>query len=112
MVSVAAFGLLHAEDFHPLFLNTVLYTTILVIPKVYDLSRYVTVSAKIPEDLKRRAKELNINISQLIRKAIEREVRLREEKRLRMMAKEASDVLRKIPSIEIVRAIRETREQR
>ncbi|RLE61647.1 MAG: hypothetical protein DRN53_05345, partial [Thermoprotei archaeon] len=73
---------------------------------------YVTVSAKIPEDLRRRARELNINISRLIRVAIEREVKLREEELLRKMAKEASQVLRKIPQAEIVKAIRETREQR
>ncbi len=76
------------------------------------MGKYVTVSAKIPEDLRRRARELNINISRLIRVAIEREVKLREEELLRKMAKEASQVLRKIPQAEIVKAIRETREQR
>jgi len=76
------------------------------------MRKYVTVSAKIPEDLRRRARELNINISRLIRVAIEREVKLREEELLRKMAKEASQVLRKIPQAEIVKAIRETREQR
>jgi len=76
------------------------------------MGKYVTVSAKIPEDLRRRARELNINISRLIRVAIEREVKLREEELLRKMAKEASQVLRKIPQAELVKAIRETREQR
>jgi len=76
------------------------------------MGKYVTVSAKIPEDLRRRARELNINISRLIRMAIEREVKLREEELLRKMAKEASQVLRKIPQAEIVKAVRETREQR
>jgi len=76
------------------------------------MGKYVTVSAKIPEDLRRRARELNINISRLVRVAIEREVKLREEELLRKMAKEASQVLRKIPQAEIVKAIRETREQR
>ena len=75
------------------------------------MGKYVTVSAKIPEDLRRRARELNINISRLIRIAIEREVKLREDELLRKMAKEASQVLRKIPQAEIVKAIRETRGQ-
>lgn len=76
------------------------------------MTKYVTVSAKIPEDLRRRAKELNINLSRLIRIAIEKEVKLREEERLRRMAEEASYILRKIPAEEITRGIRETREQR
>ncbi|HIE22746.1 MAG TPA: hypothetical protein EYP68_00750 [Candidatus Korarchaeota archaeon] len=76
------------------------------------MTKYVTVSAKIPEDLRRRAKELNINLSRLIRIAIEKEVKLREEERLRRMAEEASYILRKILAEEITRGICETREQR
>jgi len=46
----------------------------------------------------------------LIRETLEEEVRRREEGQLRDMAEQASLSLRKIPSGEIVRLIREMRE--
>jgi post-segregation antitoxin (ccd killing protein) len=76
------------------------------------MGRYVTVSAKVPKELKKRLRELNINISQLVRSAIEEEVRRREEQALRELAGEVSQLLRKIPPTEITKVIRETREER
>jgi len=43
------------------------------------MSKYITVSAKVPKELKEKMRELNINISQLVRRAIEEEVKRREE---------------------------------
>ena len=80
--------------------------------KVYQMGRYVTVSAKVPNELKKKLRELNINISQLVRSAIEEEVKRREEEELRTLAGEVSQLLRKIPSTEITKVIRETREER
>jgi len=76
------------------------------------MGRYVTVSAKVPKELKKRLRELNINISQLVRGAIEEEVRRREEQALRVLAGEVSQLLRKIPPTEITKVIHETREER
>lgn len=76
------------------------------------MSKYITVSAKIPKELKEKMREMNINISQLVRRAIEEEVNRREENKLRILAAEASRSLKKIPPEEITRIIRETREQR
>ena len=72
--------------------------------------RYVTVSAKIPIELKEKIERLGINVSRVIRRALEEEVRRRELERLRELAKEAAEALGKIPDDEIVRIIRETRE--
>lgn len=72
----------------------------------------VTVSAKIPRELREKLRSLNVNVSRLIREAIEREVRRREEERLRALAGEASAILKKIPEGEIVKLIRETRKER
>lgn len=76
------------------------------------MGKYITVSAKVPKELKEKIRELSINISQLVRRAIEEEVKRREENKLRVLAAEASQSLRKIPPEEITRVIRETREQR
>jgi len=76
------------------------------------MSKYITVSAKVPKELKEKMREMNINISQLVRRAIEEEVKRREENKLRILAAEASQALKKIPPEEITKVIRETREQR
>ncbi len=76
------------------------------------MTRYVTVSAKIPEEFKRRIDELGINISRVIRRSLEEEVRRREEERLRKIAGEVGMILRKIPEGEITRLIREDRDLR
>lgn len=76
------------------------------------MGNYVTVSAKVPMELRERLRELNVNISQLVRKAIEEEVERRERETLKMLAEEVSQLLRKVPPTEIVRVIRETREER
>ena len=72
----------------------------------------VTVSAKIPKELKEKLQKLKINISGLIREALEKEVRRKEEEQLRKMAEQASLLLKKIPREEIVRVIRESRDER
>jgi len=76
------------------------------------LGSTTTVSAKIPRELKEKLRRLKINVSRLIREALEEEVRRREEEQLRNMAEQASLSLKKIPGEEIVRLIRESREER
>ena len=75
------------------------------------MGRYVTVSAKVPEELKKKLHELNVNTSQLVRSALEEEIKRREEEELKTQAVKASRLLKKIPSAEITRAIRETRDE-
>jgi len=76
------------------------------------LSNTVTVSAKIPRELKEKLRKLKINVSRLIREALEKEVRRKEEERLRSMAEQVSLSLKKIPREEIVRVVRESRDER
>jgi len=75
------------------------------------LGRYVTVSAKVPEELKKKLHELNVNTSQLVRSALEEEIKRREEEELKTQAAKASRLLKKIPSAEITRIIREMRDE-
>jgi antitoxin CcdA len=76
------------------------------------LAKQVTVTAKIPEQLKRRLASLKVNVSALIRRALEQEVEKAERERARKLADEARGILQKIPSRELVAAIRESREAR
>jgi len=72
----------------------------------------VTITAKIPKELKEKIRRFNINASRVIREALEAEVRRREEEQLKALAREVSRILNKIPREEIVRAIREARDER
>jgi len=76
------------------------------------LSRYVTVSVKIPEDLKDRMKKLGIKPAQVLRKAIEDKVRKEEAKLLDKKLERMRPVLDKVSSEEAVRSVREDRDHR
>lgn len=75
------------------------------------MGKYTTVTAKVPVELKKKLRESGVNVSQLVRRAIEEEIKRREEEALRTLAKEASQLLKKIPSDEFTKAIRETRDE-
>ena len=72
----------------------------------------VTVSAKIPEELRRRMAELGISPSEVIRSAIEDAVRKGEQGRLLGRAEAAGAIIRKVSKEDWVRAIREERDAR
>lgn len=70
------------------------------------------VSAKIPKELKERARKYGINVSGLVRSALEAEVARMEEKELRKRLDELSASLRSRLSMkDVVRAVRETRDE-
>ena len=70
------------------------------------------VSAKIPKELKERARKYGINISGLVRSALEAEVSRIEEKELRKRLDELSASLRSRLSMkDVVSAVRETRDE-
>jgi antitoxin CcdA len=73
---------------------------------------YVTVSAKVKRELLDEAKRLNINVSELIRSALENEVRRRRLMLLKEKLRSKKAILEKIDVNEVVRLIREDREAR
>jgi len=76
------------------------------------MSKSATVTAKVPADLKERLNRLGVNVSGLIREALEAEVERLERERLRRLAEEAGEILWKIPAEELVEAVRLGREAR
>lgn len=76
------------------------------------MGKQVTVTAKIPVGLKERLNKLGVNMSGLIREALELEVERLERERLRKLAEEAGEILQKIPAEELVEAVRIGREAR
>lgn len=76
------------------------------------MGNQVTVCAKVPAKLKERLTTLGVNVSELIRDALQSEVDRIEKEKLRKLSKEASVILQKIPPEEFVESIRESRDSR
>jgi post-segregation antitoxin (ccd killing protein) len=73
------------------------------------MGEYVTVSVKVKRELLDEAKRLNINVSELIRSALENEVRRRRLMLLEEKLKTKKSILEKIDVDRVVRLIREDR---
>jgi post-segregation antitoxin (ccd killing protein) len=71
-----------------------------------------TVVVRVDEELKRKAKTYNVNISEVVRSALRDEVQKRERRELISALERAKKALSKVPDDEIVKAIRETRDNR
>lgn len=72
-----------------------------------------TVSAKISNELKEDIEDADINVSDVIRSALEEEVKERRREALRSDASSIRDDLGEaVETDEIVSAVRETREER
>jgi post-segregation antitoxin (ccd killing protein) len=73
--------------------------------------KQITVSAKIRKDLYDKLKEYNVNISEIIRQALENEVRKIEEEKARASAEKIARELKMNPN-EVAKLIREDRDNR
>ncbi|MCP8313134.1 MAG: hypothetical protein H3Z53_02015 [archaeon] len=76
------------------------------------MAKYVTVSAKIDEELRKKLSELGIKPSEIIKMALEKEVEERMKQNLYEKTEEASKIILKVGKDSWVKAIRESREQR
>jgi len=76
------------------------------------VARYVTVSAKIDEELRKKLAELGVKPSEVIRKSLEKEVEERMKQQLYEKAEKASKIILKVGKDAWIKAIRESREQR
>lgn len=73
------------------------------------MGKAVTVSTKIPAELKEKLKQLKIKPSKLLRKAIEDEIRKRESQKLKEDIEKLKPTLDKVSINDIVKSIREDR---
>ncbi len=72
----------------------------------------VTVSAKIPKQLKERMQRLKIKPSKILKKALEDEVKKRELQELKEEINRLKPILNKISTEDAVESIREDRDTR
>ncbi len=73
------------------------------------MGKYVTVSVKIPREVKEKLEKLGIKPSKLLKKAIMEELERREIEDLKREIEEIKDILSKISTEYIVKSIREDR---
>ncbi|MEM2588073.1 MAG: hypothetical protein QXV23_07235 [Candidatus Bathyarchaeia archaeon] len=73
------------------------------------MGKYVTVSVKVPREVKERLEKLGIKPSQLLKNAIIEELRKREIEDLKRRIEEAKPILDKISVEYVVKSIREDR---
>ncbi|MGC9104425.1 MAG: hypothetical protein ACP5JF_06515 [Candidatus Methanodesulfokora sp.] len=76
------------------------------------MGRYVTVSAKIPRELKEWMRKCGIKPGPIIRKALEDAVRRKVLEEIDERLERFSELLDRIPDEEIARLIREDRDSR
>jgi post-segregation antitoxin (ccd killing protein) len=76
------------------------------------MGSYVTVSVKVRREVIERARTLGIDVSGLLRRALEEEVERRELEKLKQRLEGLKDVLEAIDVERVVRHIREDRESR
>lgn len=71
----------------------------------------VIISVRIPRELKEEIKKHEIRVSDVVRRALEEEIRRRKMEKLREVAGELGRFFARIPNEKIVGGIREFRER-
>jgi len=72
----------------------------------------VTISAKVEEELKKKLQAHGVSISEVVRKALQDELKKIEGEELKRSLAEASVVLKSVKPERIVEVIRKSREER
>ncbi len=72
----------------------------------------VTISVRISRQLREKIKKYGIRVSEVVRKALEEEIKRRESEEAAEAAEELGKIFSRIPEQEIVRLIREYRRSR
>jgi post-segregation antitoxin (ccd killing protein) len=70
------------------------------------------VTVRVKKSLKEKARKYKVDLSKTVRAALEVEIRKCEEEELAQALNDIKNILQKIPDEEIVKAIRESRDQR
>ena len=88
------------------------YFKVVIFGKNNLVQQSVTVSTKIPKQLKEKIQKFKIKPSKILRKALEDEVKKREVEELKEEIKKLKPALDRVSMEDIVKSIREDRESR
>ena len=70
------------------------------------------ITVRVDLETKKKIKKHRINVSETVRSALEKEISKREREELERALREAGRILRNIPERDLVRAVRESRDER
>jgi antitoxin CcdA len=73
---------------------------------------YKIISARISSETKKKIDLYKINVSEIIRKAMEEEIKRREDEKLGKSLENFQETMKKIPANKIIEMIREDRDSR
>lgn len=76
------------------------------------MGKYVTVSVKIPVEVKEKLDRLGIKPSKLLKKAIEEEIKRAEIKAIKGDIMRMKELLDRIPIEDVIKSIREDRDSK
>ncbi len=76
------------------------------------MGKMVVVSAKVAKEVKEELKKRNVNISKVVREALEEEIKKRRAEELKRRYSEIKPTMDKISANEVTKVIRKDREQR
>ena len=76
------------------------------------MSETTTVSAKISKELRQKLDKYHVQVSEVIRAALENEISKKEEERLAARLDHAKTILKKVPARLVTDIIREDRDAR
>jgi len=76
------------------------------------MSKTDVISIRIDKNLKEKAKELGINIKDVVEKALKEEIEKRRREKIRKLAERLSELMKDVTPEEFTRLIKETRYER
>jgi len=76
------------------------------------MSKKDIICVRIDKNLKEKAKELGINIKDVIEKALKEEIEKRKAEKIKKLAKRLSELMKDVTHEEFTRLIKETRYER
>jgi len=76
------------------------------------MTKYETVSVKVPAEMKQKLKKYGIKPSKLLRKTLEQEIRKREIEEIKTKIQNLGDALTRIDMADVVSTIRTDRDKR
>jgi len=76
------------------------------------MSKTDVISIRIDKNLKEKAKELKINIKDVVEKALKEEIEKRRREKIKKLAERLSELMKNVTPEEFTRLVKETRYER
>jgi len=76
------------------------------------MSKKDVICVRIDKNLKKKAKELGINIKEVLERALKEEIEKRRKEKIKKLAERLRELMKNVPPEEFTRLVKETRYER